>query len=401
MSDDRKGGSDGRTRWRRWATARVRHLISDIWHLSSALLIGVVLLSLVIWLAGVSPVAALRALVSGAVGSWDGVAESLVKAIPLILTGLAVALAFRCQIWNIGAEGQFLLGMLACVWVGTRAGGVPAGLLLPAALGAGAAAGALWAGVAAVLKLRREVPEVISTIMLNFIALRLVSFAVTGPLQEPERLAPQTALIDTAARLARVGEGTRLHLGIYVALVAVVVVAVLLFFTVTGFRIRAVGLNPIAAEAARIPVARTTAAAFLMSGALAGLAGAVELSGVNHRIYEGSTPGYGYTAIAVALLGRLHPGGVLLAGLFFGAMAAGAGEMQRSAGVSSVLVYVIQGITIFLVVTFPQLGRRVAPALTPIPSPNPGRGEPPGDQRLPLSQDWERGSGGEGGQTNT
>jgi len=277
-----------------------------------------------------------------------------VKAIPLILTGLAVALAFRCQIWNIGAEGQFLGGMLACLWVGAQGVVLPAGLWLAAALATGMAAGALWAGVAAALKLGRGVPEVISTIMLNFIALRLVSYAVTGPLQEPERLAPQTALIAEAARLARLGEGTRLHAGLYLALMAVLGVTLLLFFTVAGFRLRAVGLNPVAAGTARIPVARTTAIAFLVSGALAGLAGAVELAGVNHRIYEGSSPGYGYTAIAVALLGRLHPVGVMVAGLFFGAMAAGSSEMQRSAGISSVVIYVIQAITIFLLIAFPR-----------------------------------------------
>jgi ABC-type uncharacterized transport system permease subunit len=307
----------------------------------AAVLGGALLTSLVVWLAGASPAAALRALVAGAVGSPDSLAESLVKAIPLILTGLAVALAFRCQIWNIGAEGQFLVGMLACLWLGVRGSALPALVLLPAAL-----------------TLLRDVPEVISTIMLNYVALRLVSFAVTGPLQEPERLAPQTALIAEGARLARLGSGTRLHAGIYLALLATAFVAVLLFLTVTGFRIRAVGLNPVAAGAARIPVARTTALAFLYSGALAGLAGAVELSGVNHRIYEGSSPGYGYTAIAVALLGRLHPVGVLLAGLFFGAMAAGSNEMQRSAGVSSVLVYVIQAVTIFLIVVLPQRIRK-------------------------------------------
>lgn len=320
-----------------------------------AVLGGILLIALVIRAAGVSPLAAFAALVSGAAGSPDSAAESLVKAIPLILTGLAVALAFRCQIWNIGAEGQFLVGMLACVWVGTRGvgegsqGAWSASVMLPAALLAGTAAGALWAGAAALLKLHRGVPEVISTIMLNFVALRLVSFCVTGPLQEPERLAPQTALIAESARLARFVVGSRLHAGLFLALLAVAAVTVLLFYTVIGFRIRAVGLNPEAAGAARIPVGPTMAAAFLMSGALAGLAGAVELSGVNHRIYEGSSPGYGYQAIAVALLGRLHPIGVLVAGLFFGAMAAGAGEMQRSAGVSAVLVYVIQALTIFLV----------------------------------------------------
>jgi general nucleoside transport system permease protein len=313
----------------------------------------------IVALAGGAPGAALAALAHGAAGSRANLFDSLTLAIPLVLTGLAVAVAFRAHLWNIGAEGQLITGMLACVWVGTHQG-LPSWLLLPAALGAGALAGAVWAGVAVVLKLGREVPEVISTIMLNFIALRLMSYLVTGPMQERGSGNPQTALIAAAARLPRLEPGTTLHAGVFVALAAAVVTGLLLFRSALGFRLRAVGLSPPAARLARMPVERTLATAFLISGALAGLGGAVEVSGINHRLYEGASPGYGYTAIAVALLGRLHPLGVVLAGLFFGGLRAGSNEMQRSAGVSAVVVYVLQGLVILLVAASPRLVVRSA-----------------------------------------
>lgn len=314
----------------------------------------------IVALAGGAPGAALKALAHGAAGSRANLFDSLTLAIPLVLTGLAVAIAFRAHLWNIGAEGQLLAGMLACVWVGTRSA-LPSWLILPAVLGAGALAGAIWAGLAAALKLGRQVPEVISTIMLNFIALRLMSYLVTGPMQERGSGNPQTALIAEAARLTRLETGTTLHAGLFVALAAALLTWVMLFRTPLGFRLRAAGLNPAAARFAWMPVERTLAAAFLMSGALAGLGGAVEVSGINHRIYEGASPGYGYTAIAVALMGRLHPLGVVVAGLFFGGLRAGSNEMQRSAGVSAVVVYVLQGLVILLVAASPRLFVRSRP----------------------------------------
>jgi ABC-type uncharacterized transport system permease subunit len=316
--------------------------------------LGLALVAGIAALAGAPAWTAVLSFVRGAAGSRESLFESLTLAIPLILTGLAVALAFQCHLWNIGAEGQLLVGMLACVWVGTRAW-IPVSLMLPAALLAGALAGAAWAGIAIALKLARDVSEVISTIMLNFIALRLTSYLVTGPMQQRGSGNPQTELIAEAARLPRLAEGTTLHAGLFVALALAGAAWVLLYRTALGFRIRAVGLNPTAARFARMPVERTLALAFLLSGSLAGLAGAVQISGINHRIYEGSSPGYGYTAIAVALLGRLHPLGVTAAGLFFGALSAGSDEMQRTAGVSAVVVYALQGIVIFLVAARPRL----------------------------------------------
>lgn len=318
--------------------------------------LAVTLTAILIELFGASAAVALVALVRGAVGSTTGMTESLLEAVPLLLTGLGVALAFRAHLWNIGAEGQLLMGALAGVLWGTLMAAWPSWLLLPTALAAGALAGAVWAAVAAVLRVYRAVPEVIATIMLNFVALHLVSWAVTGPLREPGQDIPRTRLLPEAALLHGVGSGG-LHAGLYVALAAVVVVSLLLFHTVSGFRIRAAGLNPEAAAAAGLPVARSLLLAFCLSGALAGLAGAVQLAGVTHRVYGGSSPGTGYTAIAVALVGGLHPVGVLLAALFFGGLVAGSNEMQRTAGVSSVIASVIQALALFLLIAGPR--RRV------------------------------------------
>jgi ABC-type uncharacterized transport system permease subunit len=335
------------------------HIVS----LAGRLAVGIVATAAILALFRASPVVALTALVRGAVGSVNGVSESLLEATPLLFTGLGVALAFRCHLWNIGAEGQYLVGSLAGVALGVRAAGWPVWLLLPGVLAAAAMAGAAWAAVAAALRVYRGVPEVISTIMLNFVALNLVSWAVTGPLKEARQEIPRTPLLPEAARLAPLGTGG-LHAGLLLAPVAVAVLMLFLFFTVSGFRIRAVGLNSAAAAAAGMPVRRTLMLGFTLSGALAGLAAGVQLAGVTYRVYGGSSPGYGYTAIAVALVGQLHPVGVLLSALFFGALVAGSNEMQRTAGVSSVIAYVIQALAVFLLIAWPQ--PRVRPSVSPV-----------------------------------
>jgi general nucleoside transport system permease protein len=334
--------------------AGARVLSPPLLSVIASVALGVLAAGSVVVLFGASPGAALGALVRGSVGSASGITESILEAIPLLFTGLGVALAFRGHLWNIGAEGQLLVGELASVALAVHAPRWPAAALLPAVLAAGAAAGAIWAAIAAALRVYRGVPEVISTIMLNFLALSLVSWAVTGPLREPGQDIPRTGLIPAAARLPALGNGG-LHAGLLLGLVAVVVVGFLLFYTVTGFRVRAVGLNPEAAAAAGMPVRRTLMVAFLWSGALAGLAGAVQLAGVTDRVYGGSSPGTGYTAIAVALVGRLHPVGVLLAAFFFGALMAGSNEMQRAAGVSSVIAYVIQAVALLVLISSPNI----------------------------------------------
>jgi simple sugar transport system permease protein len=306
--------------------------------------------ALAIALSGSSPTAAFAALIEGAFGSFDSLSETAVKSCPLLLTGLAITVAFQAGVWNIGAEGQLLMGALAMTFLGTRMGeSLPRSVALPMALTGAAILGALWAGVAAQLKLRRGVNEVISTIMLNFIALGLISYLVQGPLMESTGSYPQSDTLSASFLLPR-WSPYRVHLGLPLALGLAFVVHVLLFRSVAGYEIRASGLNPAAARLAGIDVPKRLLLALLISGALAGLAGGIEVSAVTRRLYERLSPGWGFTAIAVGLLGRLSPAGVVVAALFFGALDAGSNAMQRAAGVSSVLVSIIQATVILFLV---------------------------------------------------
>lgn len=275
---------------------------------------------------------------------------TLVRAIPLTLIGVGVSLAFRAGVFNIGGEGQFLLGAVAATVAGLAIPGAGA-LSIVAGLAAAAAGGAIWASVAALLRARFGVLEVISTIMLNFVALNLVSYLVRGPLQEPTRVYPQTDPIAVAARLPRLWETTRLHAGLFLALGAAAITWWLLTRSAAGFRLRVAGASPTAAAVSgRIDVGRVTIGAFAASGALAGLAGGVEVSGVTYVLYENLSPGYGFSAIAVAILARLRPEWVPLSAVFFAGLEAGALGMQRDAGIPSVVALALEAAVILLVV---------------------------------------------------
>jgi general nucleoside transport system permease protein len=317
---------------------------------AAAAIVG--LLALLVALSGYDPRAALSALWSGSFGSAYAIfSATLVRATPLVLTGLAVALAFSGGVLNIGAEGQFLAGAAAGSAVALALPPAAGVVALIASLAAGAVVGAAWTIVPAILRVRFRVLEVISTIMMNFIALHAVSYLVRGPLQEPLRIYPQSSAIPAGARLPIVLPGTRLHLGFVLAVLASIAAWLLLRHTAAGFRIRVTGTGPTAARSAgMIDVDRVTLRVFLLSGALAGLAGAVEVSGVTYALYENISPGYGYTAIAVALLGGLHPIAVAGSGIFLGALEAGAASMQRDAAVPSVLVSVVEALVILAVI---------------------------------------------------
>lgn len=285
---------------------------------------------------------ALLAFWDGAVGSSYAIwSATLVRATPLLLVGLAVALAFRAGVLNIGAEGQLVLGAISASGVALAFPAWPALLLLPAMIVAGAGGGAIWAGIAAWLRHRFGVLEVISTIMLNFVAAALISWMVRGPLQEPTQVYPMSVRFSESARWPFLLSGQRAHLGLVLGVLAALLLWFVLNHTAAGFRVRAVGASAAAAESAGgVDARRLTWRVFVASGALAGLAGASEVGGVTWALYEGISPGYGYTAIAVALLARLDPRGVLLTALFFGALEAGGASMQRNAGVPAVTVQV-------------------------------------------------------------
>ena len=321
-------------------------MIRLAWALA-ALLLGVMVLLVGLETGGYDAASALAALWSGAFGSWYSfTSATLVRSVPLIVIGLGIAVAFRAGALNIGAEGQFYAGAIAATWVGLHVAGRPPVIAVLSLLVASALAGAAWIVVPVWLKLRFGVIEVISTLLLNFVAEALVSLMVQGPLQEPTGIYPQSDTIAEAARLPLL-PGTRLHAGFFLAAAAALLLWYLFSKTLWGFHLRAAGLGPRAAQlSGGIDSQRIGAVALLVSGALAGLAGGVEVSGVSYALYQNLSPGYGFTGIAVALLGGLHPAGVFLAGILIAALEAGAGAMQREAGVPAVAVYVVEAVII-------------------------------------------------------
>ncbi|HSR14994.1 MAG TPA: ABC transporter permease [Gemmatimonadales bacterium] len=327
--------------------------------LVAALAAGFVLLAVVLWVLGYDAGAAFAALWNGAFGSWYAfTSATLLRATPLILLGVGFALAFRGGALNIGMEGQFLAGAIAATWTGLLVASWPALPAIVAVLAAAGTAGVLWVTIPVVLKLRFGVLEVISTLLLNFVAEALVSLMVQGPLQEAKGIYPQSDLIAESARLALV-PGTRLHAGFGLAVVFALGMQVLFRQTLWGFRLKAVGAGPRAAwMTGRIASGRLLAAALLGSGALAGLGGGVEVTGVTYALFQNLSPGYGFTAIAVALLARGQPAAIILTGVLFGALEAGAGAMQREAGIPAVAVAVVQAVIIVVVLLADALTRR-------------------------------------------
>jgi ABC-type uncharacterized transport system permease subunit len=314
--------------------------------------------ALLILAVGVDPLKAYGALFQAALGSRNGLAETLLRTIPLALCGLGIALAFRGGVFNVGAEGQLFLGGVVAGAIGVAGNGRPSFLLLPAMAIGAMTAGALWSGIAAWLKLRFRADELITTIMLNYVAIHFVSYLLHGPLQDPNSALAQTARLSANARLPAILTGTRLHAGFLLVLVAVVFAHLYLWRRTGGFRLRVVGLNARAAENSGMSVRKTVWFGFLICGMLAGLAGYAEVSGVQRRMIEDLSPGYGYSAIIVALLGQSNPFGVLAAAFLFAALQIGATTMESAAGVPSTLATVIQGLVVLFLI-----GREALPML--------------------------------------
>ncbi|MCL5075706.1 MAG: ABC transporter permease [Chloroflexi bacterium] len=322
-----------------------------------AVLFAVIVGSLILIVCGDNPMAAYAAMWEGAFGDKRNIGETLLSATPLIFTGLGVAVAFRCSLFNIGIEGQLILGGFFAAWVGFALTGLPKVVHLPLALLIAVGAGAVWAAIPGYLKARLGVHEVVSTIMMNYIAFKITGFfvGVRGSLRAPGQL-PATPPVEESARLDRLIEGTRLTSGIFLALICAVIVWYLLFRTRLGYRIRAVGANPLAAEYGGINVSRSMVLAMAISGGLAGLAGGVEVLGLHYRFYDQFSPGYGFDAIAIALLGQLHPVGVVLASLLFGSLRAGSILMQQAAGISKDLILILSALIIFFVAASRMVG---------------------------------------------
>ena len=286
------------------------------------------------------------------------ITESLVTATPYIFAGLAVAIGFRCGLFNIGAEGQFFIGALCSAYIGYSIKGLPAFIHLPLALLAGAAGGAIWGFIPGYLKARFGAHEVVNTIMMNWISFRLSDWLLTGPMQA-SGFRPVTPNVETTAELPRFfPDPIRLNLGIILALITAYGIYWFLFKTTLGFEIRSVGANPDAAKYAGMNIVRNFVLAMVLSGGLAGLAGSAQVLGVDHWVGQGFSAGYGYDAIAIALLGKSHPAGVVLAALLFGFLRSGATNMQSIARVPIDIISIIQGLVIIFIAA-PEIVRRV------------------------------------------
>ena len=348
----------------------------------AALAVGAVMLILL----SANPIEAYSALLDGAFGSQNALADTLVKATPLLLVGLGICIAFRGGVINIGGEGQLVVGAVSATFVGLAIPDSRGWLVIPLALAAGFLAGAVWGGIPGLLKAYFNVNEILSTIMMNQIAVQGMNFLLRGPMIDPVQLEaasriPQTARLSQAYDLPRLVP-TRLHLGTGLAVIAAILVFIFLWRTTIGYRIRAVGLNPDASRYAGISVKRYIVLALLLSGAFAGLAGAIQVYGVNHRMFTdgsatGFTGGAGFNGIVAALFGQLHPLGTIPASFLFGALLVGANKLQRAMQVPSALITALNGLVVVFVVSSELWRRRLARLRTldtrdeQIPSPGP------------------------------
>lgn len=298
---------------------------------------------------GRQPLELYLAMLKGALGSTYGLSETMVKAIPLILCGLGISLAFRMQLWNIGAEGQFYLGAFAATWVPLTFPNLPAYVMLPAMMVMSMVAGALWTLGPAFLRVKWQVNEIITTLMLNYVGILWVNYFVYGPWRDPHGFNfPLTAQFPKAALLPALG-GSRIHIGLLFAVAIMILFIVIFRNSRWGYEIKVIGASERAARYAGMNIHRNIYLVMLLSGAICGLAGMAEVSGIAGRLQSGLSPGYGYTAIIVAWLAKLNPVAIMIVGIFFGVLQVG-GYIVQTMGVPASVAAMIQGAILFFVI---------------------------------------------------
>lgn len=330
-------------------------------HMIQNLLIAVVtfaVAALLVMLCGASPAEAGAMFLKGIFGNLNGFGEIFVKATPLILMGLGCAVAFKTGFFNIGAEGQFYMGAIGSAWIALNLTGVPGIWRIVLAVLAGFVLGGVWALIAALMKARLGISEIIVTIMLNYIAINLLGIAVRTFLMDPAGSIPQSAKLDASVTLPRFLLPTRIHTGIFIALAAVIVVWFLMEKTTLGFEIRVVGFNQRGAACNGISVFKNIVISAALSGGLAGIAGAVEVLGVQRKLLEGISGGCGYTAVLISLLALNRPFGVLITAILFAALSAGANSMQRQMGIPAAIVDFLIGMIVLLILGRDLLHRK-------------------------------------------
>lgn len=323
------------------------------------ILVAVTVTGLIIILVGGNPIEAYKSLIVGAFGTERSITETILYTIPLLMIALGLAIAFRCQVWNIGAEGQYLIGALSSTWVGLTWGDrLPSFIILPLMFVAGALGGGLWGAFVGILKAKRGLSEIVVSLMMNFIAFYGLAYLVRIPLKNPEYFLPRTAPLPEAAQLPMIG-GSRIHIGIFIALAAVLFVYFFLWRTTLGYEIRAVGTNASAAAAAGINVSRSIILVMVLSGMFAGVAGTIEVAGIHYSLSQDISISLGFTAILIAILGQLNPFGILVAAFFFASLHIGADTMHRAVHLQKSLVGFIQATLVLFYLAGSVLAKRV------------------------------------------
>lgn len=324
-------------------TKNIIKVIIPVISILCALFIG----GIIILCLGKNPITAYAYLFSGAFGSSQKIGQTLTVACPLIFTGLAASFAYKCGVFNLGGEGQFIMGAVVSIFVSTQMGitGMP-GILI--SLLAGTLAGGLWGCIPGILKITRGLNEMIVSIMLNYVATLFMGFIYTNLLREGST--PQTAQVDDSLKLARISEGFRIHWGVFLAVFLAFVLAYVLFRTSLGFKIRAVGMNAMASKVNGFPVNRLILISFLTSGAIAGLGGSVELHGKQFRLMNGFGSGFGFDGVAIALIAQLHPVGAMVVAFFFAVLRKGASTLQTGMKIPTSVVDIIQACVIVFAV---------------------------------------------------
>lgn len=324
--------------------SKVNSLLVPLVSIIMALLTGAIFLALT----GKDPLQVYSVMFNGAFGSRYGLTETMVKAIPLMLAGLGLAVAFRMQLWNIGGEGQIYMGAFGATWVALNFSDLPAWVMLPAMMLAACAAAGLWALIPAIPRAFLGVNEIITTLMLNYVAILWVDYLIYGPWKDPGGYNfPITPLFPESAMLPTLGD-TRIHAGLLIGIVLAIVLYLLIFRTRFGYEIRVLGESPEAGRYAGMNITKKIVLVMVISGAICGLAGMAEISGVVHRLQQGFSPGYGYTAIIVAWLTKLNPLGIVIAAILFGGLQVGGYAVQMN-GVPASVVFMLQGGLLFFV----------------------------------------------------
>jgi len=352
-TEEKQMEAQGTPKIRSWLKSGLQSILPQIIAVFLAFLVG----AAVLLATGHSPVDAYSAMLSGAFGDIFGIGQTFTQATPIIFTALAFSFASKCGLFNIGAEGQLTVGAFGAALVGISFSGLPAFVHIPMALLAGALAGGLWGFIPAILKTKLGAHEVITTMMLSYVATYLTSYMVNYPFKAPGWVA-QTVPIAMSAQLPRILEPTQVSASIFFAVALAGLTHYTLQRTTFGYEVRATGLNLTAAENGGINVKREMILALVISGAIAGLGGAGEVLGVHRRFIDGFSPGYGWDGLAVALVGALHPVGVLLAAVLFGALRSGGMTMTRVTGVPLDIVVILQALVV-LFVTAPMLIRYI------------------------------------------